>query len=106
MMAFNIHPEASKEFDAVLDYYFCIDPELADDFDFTFSGCLQGIISNPLLYNIRRMSVRRANLKPRFSEYYIAYMIWRQKVVILAVAHAKRRPYYWRQRIGEAKDMF
>ena len=46
------------------------------------------------------------NLTPRFGEYYIAYMIWREKVVILAVAHAKRRPYYWRKRIGESKNMF
>ena len=46
------------------------------------------------------------NLKPRFSEYHIAYMFWREKVVILAVAHAKRRPYYWRDRIDEARRMF
>jgi hypothetical protein len=79
---------------------------LADDFDFTFFRYLDAIIANPLLYNIRRRAVRRANLKPRFGEYYIAYMIWREKVVILAIAHAKRRPYYWRKRIGEAKQMF
>lgn len=64
------------------------------------------IIDNPLLYNLRRRNTRRANLTPRFGEYYIAYMIWRQKVVILAIAHAKRRPYYWRYRIGEAKKLF
>lgn len=50
--------------------------------------------------------MRRANLHPRFSEYYIAYMVWRERVVILAIAHAKRRPYYWRKRIDEAKQMF
>ena len=33
-------------------------------------------------------------------------MIWREKVVILAIAHAKRRPHYWRKRIGEAKEVF
>lgn len=50
--------------------------------------------------------IRRVNLNPRFGEYYIAYMIWRQKVVIVAVAHAKRRPHYWRDRIGESKKLF
>lgn len=106
MTAFNVHPEAREEFDAAFDYYLGIDPELADDFDSTFFRYLDAIIANPLLYNIRHRAVRRANLKPRFSEYYIAYMIWREKVVILAIAHAKRRPYYWRKRIGEAKQMF
>ncbi len=33
-------------------------------------------------------------------------MIWKERVVILAIAHAKRRPYYWRNRIGESKEMF
>lgn len=79
---------------------------MADDFDSTFFRYLDIIVTSPLLYNIRRISVRRANLKPQFSEYYIAYMIWREKVVILAIAHAKRRPYYWRKRIGEGKEMF
>jgi len=106
MTAYNVHPEARVEFDAVFDHYVRIDPELADDFDSTFFQCLGTIISSPLLFNIRRISVRRVNLKPRFSEYYIAYMIWREKVVILAIAHAKRRPYYWRKRIDEAKEMF
>ncbi|MBB5032929.1 type II toxin-antitoxin system RelE/ParE family toxin [Prosthecobacter vanneervenii] len=105
---FNIHPAAREELHDAIRYYASVaeDHSLAIDFETTFYRYTDAIVASPLLYNIRRMSVRRANLKPRFSEYYIAYMIWRQKVVILAVAHAKRRPYYWRQRIGEAKDMF
>ena len=64
------------------------------------------IVANPLRFSLRRPPTRRVNLTPRFGAYYIAYMIWKEKVVILAVAHAKRRPYYWRKRIGEAKQMF
>ena len=64
------------------------------------------ITENPLHYNIRRGLVRRVNLTPQFDEYYLPFMIWKDRVVILAVAHAKRRPYYWRKRIGEAKKMF
>jgi len=33
-------------------------------------------------------------------------MTWRDKGIILAIAHAKRRPYYWRRRVGESKEMF
>lgn len=33
-------------------------------------------------------------------------MIWRDKPVILAIAHGARRPYYWRKRIGESKKLF
>jgi len=45
-------------------------------------------------------------MKPRFGEYYLPFMIRKERVVILAVAHAKRRPYYWRKRIGQSKKMF
>jgi len=106
MTPFHVHPGAREEFDEVFNYYWEIDPELAEDFAATFFRYLGGIVGNPLRYNIRRRAVRRANLQPRFGEYHIAYMIWRQEVVILALAHAKRRPYYWSKRIGEAKGIF
>lgn len=108
---FNIHPAASEEFNATIQHYAFLDENdqdqpLATAFDTTFNRHLSAIIDNPLLYNLRRRNTRRVNLTPRFGEHYIAYMIWREKVVVLAVAHAKRRPYYWRKRIGEAKKLF
>lgn len=106
MTEWNIHPSAQQEHDELLEYFGGIDEELVTAFELHYLQHRHAICENPLLYNIRRKIVRRANLNPRFGEYYIAYMIWRQKVVILAVAHAKRRPYYWRNRIGEAEKLF
>lgn len=106
MTEWNIHPSAQQEHDELLQYIGGIDKELVTAFELRYLQYRHAICENPLLYNIRRKAVRRANLNPRFGEYYIAYMIWRQQVVILAVAHAKRRPYYWRKRIGEAKELF
>lgn len=105
---FNIHPAARDELHDTIRFYAGLDEDgsLAFDFEATFYHYTAAIVANPLLYNIRRNAVRRANLHPRFSEYYIAYMVWRERVVILAIAHAKRRPYYWRKRIDEAKQMF
>ena len=105
---FNIHPAAREELHDTIRYFAGVDADgaLAFDFETSFYRNTAAIVASPLLFNIRGISVRRVNLKPRFSEYYIAYMIWREKVVILAIAHAKRRPYYWRKRIDEAKEMF
>lgn len=104
------HPAAREELLAAIQYYAAIDEgdqgELALAFQAAFYRYADAITAAPKLYNIRRGVVRRVNLTPRFGEYYIAYMIWREKVVILAVAHGKRRPYYWRRRIGEAKKLF
>lgn len=108
MMQLRAHPDAEDELREGIRHYASLDDEgmLALDFQQTYLRYESSILSNPLLYNIRAGIVRRVNLTPRFGEYYIAYMLWREQVVILAIAHAKRRPYYWRQRISEAKKMF
>ena len=106
MIGWETHPGAQLEHDNLLEQFGAIDTKLAVAFELCYLQYRHAICDNPLLFNIRRKAVRRANLKPQFSEYYIAYMIWREKVVILAIAHAKRRPYYWRKRIDEAKEMF
>ena len=106
MMTMEILPAAQQELEEAFDYYLAIDAELAHSFDQHYEKYRLQIGENPLLYTTRRGNARRVNLTPRFGEYYIAYMIWNTKVVILAVAHAKRRPYYWCSRVAEAKKMF
>ncbi|MDI1315327.1 type II toxin-antitoxin system RelE/ParE family toxin [Prosthecobacter sp.] len=106
----QIHPAAREELYETIRHYAVIDSEgqgdLALAFESAFYQHADSIIDDPLLFNVRHRNTRRVNLTPRFGEHYIAYMIWREKVVILAVAHAKRRPYYWRKRIAEAKKLF
>lgn len=106
MTPWEVHPAARDEFDHAMDHFLGIEPELAVAFAAYFRICRRKICENPLLYNIRRFKARRVNLASRFNEYYIAYMIWREKVVILAIGHAKQRPYYWRKRIRESRDLF
>lgn len=106
MRSWHIHPAAQAELAETAEHYLFIGAELAESFNHHYLTYRQQICENPLLYNIRAGIVRRVNLTPRFGEYYIAYMLWHEKVVILAIAHAKRRPYYWRHRISESKQMF
>lgn len=106
MTGWSIHPAAQEEHDEQIEAFAATDQVLAIAFEERYLHYRDSICDNPLLYNLRRGPTRRINLTPRFGEYYIAYMIWREKVVILAVAHGKRRPYYWRKRIVEAKKMF
>ncbi len=106
MTSWNIHPSALEEHDEQIEVFAGIDEALAIAFEEHYLYYRHGICENPLLYNVRQGVARRVNLTPRFGEHYIAYMIWKQKVVILAVAHAKRRPFYWRKRIGASQEMF
>jgi len=100
-----MHPAAEQELNEVTDYYASIDPDLADAFVDCFESYKTRITAHPLHFSSKGTS-RRANLRPQFGEYYLPFMIWKERVVILAIAHAKRRPYYWRNRIGESKEMF
>lgn len=111
MTPYDIHPTAQDEFSEIIRYYAAIDNDdtekpLASAFALTFQHHLRSILDTPELFRFRRPPTRRVNLTPRFGEYYIAYMLWKERVVILAVAHAKRRPYYWRKRITEAEELF
>ena len=104
----NIHPAAKAEFHDLIRHFAAVDytGDIALAFESAFSHHLDAILAAPLHYNLRRRPTRRVNLVPQFRETYIAYMLWREKIVILAVGHAKRRPYYWRNRIGESRELF
>jgi hypothetical protein len=106
MTPLEIHPAAQRELVETIDHYLGIDAELGDAFESTYLKYRDQIRQTPLLYNIRRANVRRVNLLPRFGEFHIACMIWDEKVIILAIAHAKRKPYYWQERIEESKKLF
>ena len=101
-----MHPAAERELSEVTDYYASTDLDLADAFVDSFESYKARMTEHPLHFSRRRGVVRRANLTPQFGEYYLPFMLWNDRVVILAVAHAKRRPYYWRRRIGESKKLF
>jgi plasmid stabilization system protein ParE len=102
-MNWQIHPAAQQELDDCLEWFAHIDPELALAFEERYLQARHAICSNPLLYNIRQRGVRRVKLTPRFGEHYIAYTVKNEQLIILAVAHAKRRPHYWRTRLADMK---
>jgi hypothetical protein len=100
-----IHPAASAEVIEALDYYEAIESDLSEQFFACVEDYRKRISADPLLFRIRAHGVRRVNLAPQFNEWYLAYLIWNDRVVILALGHAKMRPFYFRRRIGEARKM-
>ena len=98
MMTWRFHDLAIEELDEALAYYASVDPELAYAFEAHVMATVGRICQNPALFNLRRKSTRRANLRPRFGEYYLPYEVKEDHVFILAVAHAKRQPNYWLSR--------
>jgi len=59
---------------------------------------LDWITENPEIPGLRK-NYRRVNLK--VFPFYIAYVIEGDLVSVLAVAHGKRKPGYWRKRMRQ-----
>jgi len=103
MMPVVYHPAARDEALDTYLHYSEVDEGLADDFEKKIHEAVQRIERDPLTYRIRKYNVRRVNLS-RFKERYVAYMIWREQIVVIAIGHAKRRPYYWYRRPKQHRD--
>lgn len=98
-------PEARIELLELTDYFLDTDPDLAAVFAGRLQFPLNVITATPLLFHPKRYQVRRVNLGPRMEEYYIAYRLFGERIIILAVGHARRRPYYFRAGLKTVKDL-
>lgn len=95
-MRFELHPGADAEFAAQVEYYEDRQPGLGRRFYHEVIGCLDWIAKHPTLPRLRK-DHRRMNLK--VFPFYIAYAVDGDLVWVLAVAHSRRRPGYWRNRL-------
>ena len=57
---------------------------------------VQLIREHPALPRLRNKSYRRVNLR-RFP-FYIAYVLKDETIYVVAIAHSKREPNYWKER--------
>lgn len=102
--AFDFHPEAQAEFAADVDWY--------DDREFGVGGrfveavraALDAAIDDPTAWvawpGWDREPVLRSKGVTGFP-YRVVYFVKGDLLTIVAVAHAKRRPGYWRDRVAE-----
>jgi toxin ParE2 len=93
----RIHSQAQEEINEAFDWHFQRSPEAADRFLTEIGRSLQQILSHPQLYPLYTRNTRR-----RLLEGFPYFVIFQEKediILIVAVAHAKRRAGYWRGRI-------
>lgn len=102
-MTLVYHPAAREEARHAFLYLAEEGEELANDFELRLSAALASIQRRPESCRPRRFNVRRKNLS-RFKRHYIAYMIWKEQIVVIAIGHASRRPYYWYRRPKEFRE--
>lgn len=92
----ELHPQANEELTEVALYYEARAVGLGADFLDEFERTLTFLSQFPGAGRVIRHGSRRVSLR-RFP-YHLIYRIDSDRVFVLAVAHQRRRPGYWRER--------
>lgn len=101
------HRGAREEFLAAVAWYAERNPAKADAFASAFERALDTLerspqrgapwVGFPVSSGIRRIRMLR-------FPYVLAYRVMGDRVVVLACAHMRRRPGYWRARLGRPEE--
>lgn len=101
-LRYRYHPEARRELDEAIDWYEQAAPGLGTDFFDEVEVAVREACEHPTRWPLfptvdSALEVHRRSLR-RFP-YSLAWLIEPDQVVVLAVAHARRRPGYWVDRL-------
>lgn len=95
----RLRSEAQLEIQEAFEHYRRDSPRLADRFLSDIASSLRKIRSNPKLYPPYTKSTRRRVLGS--FPYSVVYQEKDEIILIIAVAHAKRRESYWAERLNQ-----
>lgn len=92
----DLHPEAIAEARAAFLWYAERNPSAANSFMFALDHAVREIRSNPERWPLHLHGTRKFLL--RHFPYAVIYRQTATAVQIIAVAHGRRRPGYWKTR--------
>ena len=95
----QLHPEALAEADGALIWYRERSQSAARAFIAEIQHALNRIVESPQRWPLAKAGWRRYPLR-RFP-YSVVYREMRDFILVVAVAHGRRRPEYWRRRVRE-----
>jgi plasmid stabilization system protein ParE len=94
---FRFHPEARAEFRGAVVWYRDQGARPAVAFRIAVADVIRRIVETPRRWPVYMYGTRRLVLD-RFP-FSVVYLEHPEELIIVAVAHSKRRPGYWRQRL-------
>jgi plasmid stabilization system protein ParE len=96
MMPIELLPGARRDFDQSFDWYAERSLEAARRFCDALDTTLTRIAENPHMFT--RIDPLHRECPVRRFPFRVVYRIEQERMVIVAIAHAKRRPGFWRDR--------
>lgn len=88
---------AQIEFEQAVTYYNEKQPGLGYDFAEEVASTIARIMNFPEAWP--RLSKRTRRCRTKRFPYGVVYQIRDDKILVVAVAHLRRKPFYWRQRV-------
>ncbi|HEY1083756.1 MAG TPA: type II toxin-antitoxin system RelE/ParE family toxin [Prosthecobacter sp.] len=99
-MIFDFHPEAGDEFREAVDWYEGRSIFAGGRFVKAVKGAIEQIMQDPERYQTFGDGTHVFRLKTFPYRFYYTYEAEPDLIRIFAVMHEKRRPDYWRERLG------
>ncbi|MCB1209892.1 MAG: type II toxin-antitoxin system RelE/ParE family toxin [Verrucomicrobiales bacterium] len=97
-MTHSIHPAAVSEAADAVRFYESRDPELGVRFQAEIFASIERARMQPRLYREFEAGLRKVKTD-RFPYFLIFRVCNERQIQILAIAHASRRPGYWKKRL-------
>jgi len=95
--AVRFHPAAAQGVESAYDWYAARNPSAANGFREELRHAVDALAENPRTWP-RHGSRARRYVFPRFP-FTLVYRLRGNDVEVIAVAHGRRRPGYWRSRL-------
>ena len=95
----EIHPEAKLELEEAALRYVDISVELAEKFLVDFEQTLSFIEGMPFAWAVYFLDARKLNFKIFPYSIVYTYVQPDNEVVIIAIQHQSRKPFYWKNRL-------
>ncbi len=102
MKLITFHPATNAEAIEAAEFYEARSPGLGSALLDELQGSLEQMAATPEAYQLIGRRVRRKPLW-RFP-YSLIYAAYRDRIRVVAFAHQKRRPFYWRKRLKDSKE--
>ncbi len=97
-MRFDFHPDALDEYADAAKYYAGVKDRLGLRFVDVVEEAIERIVKHPEAFQMIDEDIRRC--LTRTFPYGIIFTIEPGCILIVAVAHCSREPFYWKGRIG------
>ncbi|HEX9973145.1 MAG TPA: type II toxin-antitoxin system RelE/ParE family toxin [bacterium] len=96
-MKYRFHPSAKVELNEAIDYYECRQAGLGEEFAKEVYSAIHRVRQYPEAWPEFSVNTRRCLIR-RFP-YGVIYQISDNEIVIIAIMHLKREPFYWKNRL-------